>query len=77
MSNLPDQYLPTPLERQRETMVQQIFTLLPRLNPSLGFEPRRKFGPQKTQIIMIIIIMIIIITKNRGGTLTRAPSGPK
>ena len=34
---LPDQYLPFPLEHQRESMVQQIFTLVPRLNPSLGF----------------------------------------
>ena len=25
------------LKRQRETVVQQIFTLVPRLNPSLGF----------------------------------------
>ena len=37
ISNLPDQYLPTPLEHQRETVVQQIFTLVPKLNPSLGF----------------------------------------
>ena len=35
----PDQYLPTPLERSENLWLwcNKIFTLVPRLNPSLGF----------------------------------------
>ena len=33
----PDQYLPTPLECSENLWCNKIFTLVPRLNPSLGF----------------------------------------